>query len=78
MNLYFYISFVLLAALLFVPVSKLIWVMSVRRLENKEHRKLTETELAGQKRRARLIALLLTLLFSWFFNLQIISGQQHG
>ena len=37
----------LLAALLFWPMSKLIWVLSVRRLQRKLDRDLTEVEITG-------------------------------
>ena len=42
----------LLAALLFWPMSKLIWVLSVRRLQRKLARTLDEAEIAGQVTRA--------------------------
>ena len=45
----------LLAALLFWPMSKLIWVLSVRRLQRKLGRQLQEKEIAGQMNRARVI-----------------------
>lgn len=78
MTTYFYISVAVLAALLFIPVSKLIWVMSVRRLERKWSRPLTDAERGGQQQRARVIAMLLTLPFSWLFNLQLIGAPSHG
>lgn len=73
----FYFWVALLAALLFVPVSNLIWVTSVRRLQRKLERRLAADELHGQKSRARFIALILVTLFSWLFNLSI-SGTTHG
>jgi hypothetical protein len=57
-----------LAALLFLPVSKLIWVLSVRRLQRKTGRELSDEELQGQLKRARVIAVFLTLIFSYLFN----------
>ena len=53
---YYLISTVLLAALLFFPVSHMVWVLSVRRLERRTKRRLDEDERLGQRRRARLIA----------------------
>ncbi len=74
-NLFFYISVLVLAALLFLPASRIVWVMSVRRLERKLQRKLDENEIAGQKQRARFIALFLVLIFSWLFNMQLPGTQ---
>ena len=73
MSAYFYFSVLVLAALLFLPASKLIWVLSVRRLQKKLGRELNETEFSGQKNRARLIALLVVLPFAYFFNLALLG-----
>ncbi|WP_029133499.1 hypothetical protein [Sedimenticola selenatireducens] len=77
MNPMFYLWVALLAVLLFFPVSNIIWVTSVRRLQRKLGRELATEELRGQKNRARFISLPLVTLFSWFFNLSI-SGAAHG
>ena len=73
MNLYFYLSVAVLAVLLFFPVSKMIWVLSVRRAQRKLGRELNAQEINGQKSRSRFIAVLLVVLFSLFFNLQLQS-----
>ena len=75
---YFLLSFLVLALLLFFPVSKLIWVLSVRRLQRRLDRELNEGEIQGQLRRARVIAVLLSLAFSFFFNLNLIGIPGHG
>jgi hypothetical protein len=77
MTAYFYISVLVLAGLLFIPASKLIWVMSVRRLQRKTGHELNDSEIQGQKNRARIIALVLVAVFSWFFNLNLL-GVTHG
>ncbi len=77
MNLYFYLSVAALAVLLFFPVSKIIWVLSVRRAQRKLDRELSAQEINGQQSRARFIAVLLVTLFSWFFNLQL-QNTLHG
>ncbi len=69
---------VLLAALLFIPVSKLIWVFSVRRFEKRTNRKLTEEEQQGQKRRAWVIAFILVTIFSVLFNMSHLSLTPRG
>ncbi len=69
MNASFYFWFILLAAMLFFPVSNLIWVISVRRLQHKLGSTLDSDALRGQKIWARFISLGLVLFFSWIFNL---------
>lgn len=71
MNPIFYLWVILLAAMLFFPVSNMIWVTSVRRLQRKLDRQLDDQELRGQKNRARFISLPLVSLFSWLFNLSM-------
>ncbi len=70
---WFVASVLLLTALLFFPMSKLIWVMSVRRLQRKLQQALSEEELAGQMNRARFIALFVSLLFSLLFNYRFVG-----
>ena len=70
---FFTLSWVALAALLFLPVSRLIWVMSVRRLERRLRRRLPEAEREAQRRRARAIAVFVVLAFSLLFNLQTVG-----
>ena len=68
---------VLLAALLFWPMSKLIWVLSVRRLQRKLERELDERELAGQLNRARVISVFVSLMFAFLYNLHSIGLPGH-
>ncbi|MGD8711796.1 MAG: hypothetical protein PVG50_03060 [Thiohalophilus sp.] len=76
--MYFILSVLVLAALLFIPVSKLIWVFSVRRLQRKTKSELTKPEIDGQLNRARFISIFLCLIFSFLFNLQIIGLPGNG
>jgi len=71
--LFFSIWWVLLALALFFPVSKLIWVMSVRRLQKKLGRPLEDHELTAQRNRARVLATLLCLFFSFLYNIQTLG-----
>lgn len=73
MILNFYFSIAILAALLFFPVSKMIWTLSVRRMQRKLKRQLTEEEIKGQKSRAQFISIIVVIPFSWFFNSQLQS-----
>lgn len=71
------ISVLLLAGLLFIPVSRLVFTLSVRRLERRRGERLGVAEIEGQRRRARVIALILVFLFSLLFNLRL-TGPPHG
>jgi hypothetical protein len=62
-----------LAALLFYPASKLIWVFSVRRLQRKLGRGLSDEEINAQRNRARVIAAFVVLLFSVLYNLKTLG-----
>lgn len=79
---YYWLSVVVLAALLFLPVARMVWVLAVRRLERKLGHALSAEEREGQLNRARFLAILLCTLFSLLFNWQILapaaSGAAHG
>lgn len=64
----------ILAALLFYPVSQLIWVVSVRRLQRKWGRELSPQELQGQLNRARVLAVLVVLAFSFLYNFNTLAS----
>jgi len=76
--LFFLVSVVVLAVLLFFPISKLIWVFSVRRLQKKLNRELNEEEVAGQMTRARFLSVFVSLVFSYLFNLNMIGLPTNG
>lgn len=75
---FFTLSVVVLAALLFLPVSRLIWVLSVRRLERKRGETLADPERGGQRVRARLVGLLLVILFALLFNAAMLGVPGRG
>lgn len=70
---FFTLSVVVLAALLFLPVTRIIWVLSVRRFERRRGEPLPDDERRGQLVRARLLALLLVILFALMFNLVMLG-----
>lgn len=72
-QIYRLVSVLILAALLFLPASKLIWVMSVRRLQRRLQRELNQQELDEQLRRARVISLFLVLIFSYLFHISVLE-----
>lgn len=75
---YYWISVLLLAGLLFWPASKLVWVLSVRRLERRRGQPLSDQERLGQQNRARFLAILICLAFSALFNYQLLEMGRHG
>nr|VFJ63843.1 MAG: hypothetical protein BECKFM1743A_GA0114220_103421 [Candidatus Kentron sp. FM]VFJ64440.1 MAG: hypothetical protein BECKFM1743C_GA0114222_103691 [Candidatus Kentron sp. FM]VFK14927.1 MAG: hypothetical protein BECKFM1743B_GA0114221_103462 [Candidatus Kentron sp. FM] len=78
MNTTFFLgSVIVLALLLFFPVSRLMWVLSVRRLERHLGRALTDRQRDGQLSRARFLAVLVVLIFSFLFNYHLLEGVSH-
>ena len=75
---YYWLSVIVLAALLFLPASQLVWVLSVRRLERKLGQPLSDGERAGQRRRARFIAVVVCVIFAALFNYQILDMAAYG
>ncbi len=65
---------VALTLALLYPAGKLIWVMSVRRLQRKLQRELSAAEIEGQKGRAYFIAILVCAAFSMLFNYRLLNG----
>jgi len=63
----------LLAAMLFLPVSRLMWTVSVRRQERKLQRRLSEAETLGQLRRARFLSFFVVTAFSLLFNYNVFG-----
>ena len=70
-DVFFLAGIVLLSIALYFPVNKLVWVLSVRRLERKYKKKLTDVETKLQLNRARFISIILVIIFSYFFNLKL-------
>ena len=67
-----------LALALFLPVSKLVWVLSVRRMERRLGRPLSEQDRLGQRNRARFVAIVVCVAFSALFNYQMLGMAEHG
>ncbi len=76
-TLYFFASVLLLAILLFPFATRIIWVLSVRRLQRKLDTELSTAEQQAQQKRARFIAAFLVLIFSLLFNISLL-GLPHG
>lgn len=70
---YYLLSVIILTLLLYYPVNKLIFVLSVRRLEKKTGNNLSNMEKSGQLKRSRFISIILILLFSCLFNINILD-----
>ena len=70
---YYLLSVIILTLLLYYPVNKLIFVLSVRRLEKKTGENLSNMEKSDQLKRSRFISIILILLFSCLFNINILD-----
>ncbi len=75
--LYYAATTALLAAVLFFPASRLIFVLSVRRLERRRQRRLTDAERHGQRARAAFIAVFLVIIFAALFNYNLVGIPSH-
>ena len=73
LNSYYLISVIILALLLYYPVNKMIFVLSVRRLERRIGKQLNDDQKNGQLKRSRFISIILILCFSCLFNINILS-----
>ena len=67
-----------LAFALFWPVSKLVWVMSVRRLERRLGHPMSDQDRQGQLNRARFLAIVVCIAFSALFNYHLLDMTSHG
>ena len=74
----YYITFhdplwiILLSAFLFFPVRKLIWVLYVRK-KQKTQKSVSEEEKISLKKRATFTAVLLCIVFSYFYVKQVFN-----
>ena len=73
LNSYYLISVIILALLLYYPVNKMIFVLSVRRLERRIGKQLNDDQKNGQLKRSRFISIILILCFSCLFNINILT-----
>ena len=62
----------LLSAVLFFPVRKLIWVLYVRK-KQKTQQSVSEEEKIGLKKRATFTAILLCIVFSYIYVKQVFN-----
>lgn len=72
---YQYLWMVLLAAMLFLPVRQLIWVLMVRRAQRKLNQDVDAAEQDRLKNRAAFTAALLCFVFSAFYVLNLFQGR---
>ena len=72
-NSFYILNVIILSLLLYYPVNKLIFVLSVRRLEKKTGNQLNNTQKSGQLRRSRFISIFLIITFSCLYNINILD-----
>ena len=70
-ELFYLLSVILLVILLYYPVNKLIYILSVRRYEKKTGHSLNQKELSAHQIGSRFISIILIIIFSSLFNLNI-------
>ncbi len=68
LQLWYWGSSLALALLLFFPVEKMLWVMRVRSAERRLKRVTTPEERGEERRKARSIAGIIVISFSFLFN----------
>ncbi len=68
------VSIIVLVAVLYYPVYRLILTVSVGRLQKKKNAILNEEEIKGQSRRAHFITIILLPLFSYIYNTHLMGG----
>ena len=74
----FYVAFhdpiwiTLLSVTLFLPVRQLIWVLYVRK-KQKTQREVTENEKRNLKKRANFTSVLLCIVFSYLYVIQVFN-----
>jgi len=73
LNSYYVFSVIILILLLYYPVNKLIFILSVRRLERKFGKQLNSHQKSGQLKRSRFISIILIIFFSCLFNINILD-----
>lgn len=71
--LWFWGSAVVLAVVLYYPVTKFVWVIRVRRFEKKNDGKSTEEDRQRHLRQARFISILIVLLFAFIYTRTLIA-----
>jgi len=71
--LWYWGSTAVLGLLLYYPVTRLVWVMRVRRFERKTGQKSTEEDRQRHLRQARFISILIVMLFAFLYTRTLIS-----
>ncbi len=66
-------SILILTLLLYFPVNRIIWILSVRRLERKIGKTINEQARNNQHNRAKFIAVLLSFFFSFLFTYNLFK-----
>jgi hypothetical protein len=72
-RIWYWISSIGLAAILFRPAKKMIFTQRVRRTQRKMERELTEEELQDLEKRTILITVFIVVTFSFLFNTVIMN-----
>jgi hypothetical protein len=68
LTLWYGITSFLFAAVLFLPVRKLLLSININRIQAKNKRALTEEEMQALKKKVNIIASLIAVTFAFFYN----------
>ena len=66
--LWYWVSSLILAGLLYYPASRVVWVLRIRRLERRLKRTTTEEERLRERRKANMVAGFIVITFAFLFN----------
>ena len=62
------ITSLVFAAVLFIPVRKLLMSININRIQNKNKRAVTEEEVLALRKKVNIIAAIISVTFAFFYN----------
>jgi uncharacterized membrane protein len=71
--LWYGVSSLILGVLLYFPMRRFIYAISINRLQRKNNREATEREKAEIRKKANLIAAVISITFAFFYNRVLLS-----
>lgn len=75
--IWYAVSSIILGLLLYFPVRRFIYAISINRLQRKENREATEKEKSEIRKRANLIAAVIAFTFAFLYN-RVLMAKYFG